>query len=179
MKTAVPIEGIVLTAKPFFEADKRLVLLTREQGKLQVLVKNALKSKTTPLGAVDATAHMGCMLQKGQQFWYAREIRLISGFGGLRRDLATLQASAYVLDVADKITDDNQPHPTLFALMLAALSALNDGRAPANVLPKFHAYLLRHEGLLETDQTTLTFAQFKPRFEQYTGKGLRLPRGVA
>ncbi|MEK7299208.1 MAG: DNA repair protein RecO [Candidatus Margulisiibacteriota bacterium] len=169
------IEGIVLSAKPFFEHDKLLVLFTKDLGKCRVLAKSVLNKKNAPLGAMDATAHIDCLFFAGRQFYYSRDIRLLSVFGNLRKRLSNLTAAAYVLHVVDQLTDDGQPHPVLFDLLHQALDTLNREEESLPAVFRFHAELLHAEGLLATDDGTLNFIQFRRHFEHYTGKSLKIP----
>ena len=139
--------AVVLRTYKFGEADRVVVLLSEENGKLRAVAKGVRKSgsrfgaRLEPLSCIRVRLHCG----KG-------ELYTISGvepqmqFPAIRQDLNRLLKSSRMLEIVDSVTADELPHPGLYLLLQQALKTLEAGDSPL-FLVGFCWKVLAEEGL--------------------------------
>ena len=138
---------MVLRTYKFGEADRIVVMLSEENGKLRAVGKGVRKSgsrfgaRLEPLSCIRVRLHCG----KG-------ELYTISGaepeqqFPVIRQDLNRLLKSSRMLEIIDRITDDEIPHPGLYLLLRQALETLETTDSPL-LLAGFCWKVLAEEGM--------------------------------
>ena len=73
---------------------------------------------------------------------------LIDAFDPIRRDLTRISYASYCLDAVDSLTENGDPHPEIFDLLLNSLRALAEGSHPPTVARFLEAHLLKEVGVL-------------------------------
>lgn len=128
----IKVRGIVIREEPMGDKDKRIVLLTEEMGKLPVLAKGALTSKSR-FGALTQLFSLGdFVLTKGKTFYYIKEAQLVENFYGLREDLERLGYATFMAEVAETFSLEGQENRDLVRLFLRGLlvqQASEEGKA--------------------------------------------------
>lgn len=139
--------AVVLRTYKFGEADRIVVMLSEENGKLRAVGKGVRKSgsrfgaRLEPLSCIRVRLHCG----KG-------ELYTVSGaepeqqFPVIRQDLNRLLKSSRMLEIIDRITDDEIPHPGLYLLLRQALETLETTDSPL-LLAGFCWKVLAEEGM--------------------------------
>ena len=127
--TEVKVQGIVVSEAVMGDKDKRLILLTRELGKLTVLAKGALSPKSPWRSAAQLFCCGSYLLTKGRTFYYIKEVELKESFYELRRDLDCLSWAGLMAEAAAKISLDGEENRQLLNLLLRGLMLL---RRPEN-----------------------------------------------
>lgn len=118
------VRGLIIKEAPMGDKDKRLVMLTREMGKISVIAKGALSPKSK-WGATSQTFCYGdYVLSKGQTFYYIKEAQLIESFFALRQNLDRLAYATFMLEVAETLTLDGVENQNLMRLLLRGLMAM-------------------------------------------------------
>ncbi len=131
----ISVTGLVLRELPKGDNDKLLTILTSEHGKMLVTGKGvrSLKSKNmvTSLQFCFATY----VLTKNRSgFYYISESELHESFFGLRGDLYKIALAAYVCDVADALSVEENVDIELLRLTLNTLYALSNGVRPVGMI---------------------------------------------
>ncbi|MDR1726869.1 MAG: DNA repair protein RecO [Acidobacteriota bacterium] len=118
-------EAIVLRHHPLAEADRIVVLLTREQGKLRAAAGGAKKTKSQLAGTVEPFNHLRVSLwfREGKDLGQVHGAELIQAYPGKGLDLGSVYACSYFAEIVNEIAPDGQPNPVLFRLLLASLKA--------------------------------------------------------
>ena len=139
--------AVVLRTYKFGEADRVVVLLSEENGKLRAVAKGVRKSgsrfgaRLEPLSCVRVRLHCG----RG-------ELYTVSGvepqlqFPAIRRDLNRLLKGSRMLEIIDSVTADELPHPGLYLLLRQALETLENSDSPL-LLAGFCWKVLAEEGM--------------------------------
>ena len=141
-------DAIVLRAYRSGEADRVVVLWTREHGKVRVLAKGVRKA-TSHLGAVLeplADVHVDLVKTRGE-FYIARQVRHRERLTTLRGSYDRINAGYAVVEAVDAIPSDDVADEGIFDLLARVLATLDDERfRPALVPAAFFFKLLVHDG---------------------------------
>ncbi len=119
------IQGIVLRVTDVGDRDALLTLLTHHHGKLTVKARG-LRRKNSPLIApcqLLAYGEFTLFEYKGQ--YTINEAHSIELFTQLRRDLTKLSLGSYFAQVAEVLSQEDQPSPELQSLLLNCFYALS------------------------------------------------------
>ena len=138
---------MVLRTYKFGEADRVVVLLSEENGKLRAVAKGVRKSGSRFGASLESFSFIRVRLHCGRGEMYT-----ISGveqelqFPAIRQDLNRLLKGSRMLEIIDRVTDDEIPHPGLYLLLRQALETLEAGDSPL-LLAGFCWKVLAEEGM--------------------------------
>ena len=124
------VKGLVLRVTDYNEHDALLSLLTREHGKLTVKARG-LRRKNSPLiAACQLLTYSEFTLLEYRGLYTINEAHSIELFHPLRKDLSKLALGSYFAQVADMISQEDNPSHELQSLLLNCLFALSSLAAP-------------------------------------------------
>ena len=123
------VTGLVLREIPKGDNDKLLTILTSEHGKMLVTGKGVRSLKNSNM----ASSHQFCfatyVLTKNRSgYYYISESDLHESFFALRGDLYKIALAAYVCDVADEMSTEENADVELLRLTLNTLYAISSGK---------------------------------------------------
>lgn len=118
-------EAVVITHRDYGEADRILKVFTPELGKITILAKGVRKSGSRKAPHIEPFTHSSFILAKGQSFWILTQADSINIFNGIYEDLQKTGMAAYLLELADRLTVEEQPDPSLFRLIVDSLKQIN------------------------------------------------------
>jgi DNA repair protein RecO (recombination protein O) len=119
------VEAVVLRHSDWGEADRLLVLYTREQGKVRALAKGARKITSRKAGHLEPFTHVKLQLARGRDLLIVTQAETIQSYLPLREDLTRTGYTAYVIELLDRfIPDEEIAVPSLFRLLTETLSRL-------------------------------------------------------
>ncbi len=121
-------EAIVLRALAVREADRVLVLLTREQGKLRVWAHGAARPASRKRGAVQPFCRSRFLLAQGREIDTVRQAEVLEDFAFLYADLKALGLAVYLCELAEGFAPEGQPNPGIYRLLLQVLRRLTGPR---------------------------------------------------
>ena len=130
-------QGIVLRAFPFGEADKVVVLLSPNHGKLRTVAKGIRKTKSRFGGRLETFSHVDLMLYEGRNLYTITQVAMIEPFHDLRSDLDRVVAAGTMVEVADAVAQENESSIRLFLLLQRGLRALDAGPQHPDLLTAF------------------------------------------
>jgi DNA repair protein RecO (recombination protein O) len=151
-------EGVVLKRSDIGEADRLLTLYTREVGKLRVIAKGVRKPQSRKTGHVELFMRTDFLIATGRDLGVVTQADLIDPFLPLRENLILTTYSAYVVELLDKFTGDEDRNSSLYDLLLRTLSLLS---TTDNLLLCARYYELR----------LLSLAGFQPQLFYCVGSG--------
>ncbi|MDJ0664771.1 MAG: DNA repair protein RecO [Acidimicrobiia bacterium] len=120
-------QGIVLRSYPFGEADKVVILLSPNNGKLRTVAKGIRKTKSRFGGRLETFSHVDLVLYEGRNLDTITQVEMIEPFHALREDLDRVVAAAAMTEVADAVAQENETSVRLFLLLQRGLRALDSG----------------------------------------------------
>ena len=179
MQELISVTGMILKAEPFGEYDRRIVILTRERGKIAAFAKGARKQGSRLLASTNPFCFGEFKLFEGRTAYSVLETSIDNYFEGLREDFDGACYGMYFLEVMDYYTRENNDEKNMLKLLYQSLRALaHDGLPDLLVRYIFEIKALaqngEYPGLPETehylDSTvyTVSFIVYTPIEKLYT-----------
>ena len=117
-------EAVVLRRRDFGEADRLLTLFTRDQGKISAIAKGARKPQSRKTGHVELFMRSRFLLGKGRDLDIVTQAEMITPYTPLREDLVRATYASYFVELLDRFTVEDDPHPPIYDLLVNALGWL-------------------------------------------------------
>ena len=124
MQEYTQITGMVLKAEPVGEYDRRVVILTKEKGKISAFARGARKPNSRLLAATNPFSFGEFKLYAGRNSYTIAEAEITNYFETLRNDLESAYYGMYFLEVADFYTRENNDEAEMLKLLYQSLRAL-------------------------------------------------------
>lgn len=125
---------MVIRTQPVGEYDRRVVLLTREMGRISAFAKSARR----PNSALVAAANLFCFgtfrMYAGRDSYTIVEATIQNFFPFFRTHVEEALYGEYFCEVAEDITRENNDEAMLLLLLYQSLRALEAGRIPARLV---------------------------------------------
>ena len=138
--------AVVLRTYKLGEADRIVVLLTEEHGKVRAVAKGVRKT-TSKFGArLEPMSHVRLLLSQGRDLDVVSQADVVETIAPLVADLDHLTSGMAVLEAADQMTLDREPAPHLYRMVVGALRTIAERSGPL-VGPAFYWKLLAVEGV--------------------------------
>jgi DNA repair protein RecO (recombination protein O) len=135
-------EAIILRRMNLGEADRLLTLLTPAEGKVKAIAKGVRRPNSKKSGHLEPFCRSRLLLARGRNLDIITQAETIEYFPQLRGDLERLGAAAYIVELIDRFTVEEQSSEPLYNLLQAALSQLDDGADLASLARYFELRLL-------------------------------------
>jgi DNA repair protein RecO (recombination protein O) len=119
-------EGIVIRTADYGETNKIVTLYTREWGKVGVMARGAKKPNSRLAAITQLFSYGYFLIQKGSGLGNLQQGELISTFRAVREDIIITAYASYILELADKCTEEKKPNPYFFELLYQTLNFLNE-----------------------------------------------------
>ncbi|MDE6602217.1 MAG: DNA repair protein RecO [Lachnospiraceae bacterium] len=136
MQGITEITGMVLKAEPINDYDRRVVLLTKERGKISAFARGARKQNSKLLAATNPFCFGTFKLYEGRTSYNVMETEVTNYFEGLRDDYEGAFYGMYFLEVMDYYTRENNDEKEMLKLLYQSLRALMHGGL-SNVLVRY------------------------------------------
>ena len=140
-------KGIVLSRTNYGEADRIIVVLTPDFGKLRLMARGVRKEKSKLAGGVElfSVSDFGFIKGRGEIDTLISS-RLTRHYGQLVNDLSRVQLGYELIKIINRATED-QPEEAYFNLLNDGLAALNEQSIDLDLIASwFKAQLIKQAG---------------------------------
>ena len=124
MQEFTEITGMVLKAEPIGEYDRRIVILSKETGKISAFAKGSRRPNSKMLAATNPFSFGVFRLYAGRSSYNVVDVEISNYFEGLREDLEGACYGMYFLEVMDYYTRENSDEKEMLKLLYQSLRAL-------------------------------------------------------
>lgn len=138
-------QGIVLRTYSFGEADKVVIILSPNHGKLRTVAKGVRKTKSRFGGRLEPFSHVDLILYEGRNLDTVTQVSVIEAYPNLRLDYDAVLAAGTMVEVCDAIAQEDESSTGLFLLLQRGLEALESG---VNSMDLLSSFLLKASGVL-------------------------------
>ena len=138
-------EGIVLRTYKLGEADRIVVFLTKDRGKVRAVAKGVRKTKSKFGSRLEPMSHCVLQFYEGRELDLVTQAESVDNFRAIREDLDRISRGVSMLEVADQLAQEGEVNPQLYRMLLGALRTLESSASPL-VTPAFYWKVLALEG---------------------------------
>ena len=149
MAGLITVEGAILSAMPLGESDRRIVLLTRQRGKLSAFAKGA-RRQGSPLMALAAPFVFGTFtLYEGRNSYTLQQVQAGRQFISLASCQPGIYYGYYFAEIADYFGHEGTDEKEMLNLLYVSFHALEKGTAdPALIRSAFELRAMTEQGLM-------------------------------
>ena len=119
------VTGMIIKAVPIGEYDRRLVLLTKERGKITAFARGARKPNSRFVASTNLFCFGTFKLYAGIDSYTLSETEISNYFEDLRMDFEGAYYGMYFLEIADYYTRENNDEREMLKLLYQSLRAVS------------------------------------------------------
>ncbi len=117
-------EAIVLRRTDFGEADRLLTLYSRDFGKIKAVAKGARKPQSRKTGHVEQFMRSNFLFASGRDIPILTQAEMVQPYAALRDDLILTTYAAYLVELLDRFTVEDDKHTGIYQLLADGLGWL-------------------------------------------------------
>lgn len=122
------ITGMILSAMPVNEFDKRVTILTLDRGKIAAFAKGARRQNSPLLAATNPFVFGEFVVFEGRSSYNLVNASVTNYFSELTTDLANTYYGMFFLEMASYFTQENNDEKQVLRLLYQSLRALESGK---------------------------------------------------
>ena len=140
--------GLVLRTYRLGEADRIVVIMTQEHGKVRCVAKGVRKVGSRFGARLEPITYIDLAFWKGRsELGVVNQVEVIDRYTLIRADYDRMTAAMTMLEVVDQVAQDNHPDERLLETLVRALAVLNDAsKDPQLVAAAFFLRVLDLDG---------------------------------
>ncbi|PWH18621.1 MAG: DNA repair protein RecO [Anaerolineae bacterium] len=124
------VEAVVLRHQDWGEADRLITLFSRERGKLRAVAKGVRKIRSRKAGHLEPFNRANLLLAQARDLPLITQAETISASLPFQEDLVRIGQGAYVLELVDRFTVEEEANAALYTLLVETLERLSQSDAP-------------------------------------------------
>lgn len=130
-------QAIVLRSYPFGDADRVVVLISPNNGKIRTVAKGVRKTKSRFGGRLEPFTHVDLVLYEGRNLDTITQVAIVEPFRRLRLDLDAVVAAGMMVEAVDAVAQEEESSVRLFLLLQRGLKALDSGLYSPDLITAF------------------------------------------
>lgn len=145
----IVMTGMVLSTAPVGEYDRRVVILTKEQGKIAAFAKGSRRPNSPLAGAVNPFTFGEFTMYEGRSSYTIQSANILNYFPELREDMIGAYYGFYFLEFTNYYTKEFNDEREILKLLYQTLRALSNMHIPDRLIRyifELKAYCINGEG---------------------------------
>lgn len=135
-------EGIILARRNFGEADRILVIYSKDHGKISLIAKGVRKPKSRKRGHIEVFSQLRFQAIKTGSLDIITEAETINSFEDIRTDLKKISVAYYFVEIIGKSAHEGEKNSEVYYLLVDHLSQLSNSTATGVLRKSFLTKLL-------------------------------------
>ena len=128
MNQSINVTGMILSATPIGEYDKRIVILTKEKGKISAFAKGARRQNSPLMGVTNPFCFGEFQLYEGRTSHNVMQAQISNYFMEFSSDFEGAYYGFYFMEIADYYTKEYNDEKQMLKLLYQTLRALASGK---------------------------------------------------
>lgn len=166
-------EAIVLRNRDFGEADRVLVLFTKNHGKLRVIAKGVRRPTSRKGGNLDLLNHVRVFINKGRNLDLVTQAQAINTFSDLKKEVKSVSKAYYICEITDGLCAEGVVSEYIFNNLVKTFS--NFLTNTTKRIWDYEFNLLQHLGFIEEEKRHLAKG-LKIYVEEVLERELKTPK---
>lgn len=138
MTNQITVTGMVLTSAPVGEYDRRVVLLTKERGKISAFARSARRPNSALMGVTSPFSFGTFTLYEGRTSYTLVSASISNYFSDLRMDVEGAYYGFYFMDIASYYAREANDETALLKLLYQTLRALVNVHIPNRLIRRIY-----------------------------------------
>ena len=130
----IVLTGMVLSTAPVGEYDRRVVILTKEQGKISAFARGARRPNSPLVGAVNPFSFGEFTMYEGRSSHTIQSVKITNYFSELREDMIGAYYGFYFLEFANYYTKEQNDEREMLKLLYQTMKALTNPNIPNSLI---------------------------------------------
>lgn len=118
------VEGIVIKRKNFKECDRLITIFSKQKGKIILLAKGVRKLHSRRSPSIELFNSLILYIVPSHNINILTETQLLNNYCSWKENLVRVGVAYYFCELVDKLTAEQQSHPTVYVLLQDSLRLL-------------------------------------------------------
>jgi len=136
------VEAVVLRHSDWGEADRLLVMFTRELGKVRAIAKGVRKLRSRKAGHLEPFTRSNLLLARGRDLLIVTQAEAINTHMALGENLTLVAYANYIVELLDRFTYEEGENRALYRLLCETLERLTRQLDPSIAVRYYEIRLL-------------------------------------
>jgi DNA repair protein RecO (recombination protein O) len=140
------LDALVLKHMDYGEADRIVVVFSKERGKVRTIAKGVRKLHSRKAGHLEPFTNVHLFLAQGRDIPIITQAQTIEPFSTLRGELNKIGYASYTIELLDRFSSEDGANQPLYQLSLDTLQRLEKTHDPFTAIQYYELHLLEMQG---------------------------------